>query len=237
MWSLSDFTVRSCCAHMNSQFYHTELTAWYHYLISLWDHGELAWTQCFITLDSQFEIIIWAHCEIMLYSHELTAFSHWTHGMISLSDLTVRSWWAHMKLNVLSHWTHSLISLWDHAVLIWTHSFIIPDKRYEIMICSHCEIMVHNLASALALRAPLVRLAEAALTASVESAVTGWPVHRCANVSPALSRHWRHAGGRANTSSVASHHDTLSLTKVSPRWWVSDTNSQTLSGIHNNTYQ
>ena len=63
-----------------------------------------------------------------------------------------------------------------------------------------------------------LRLAEAALTAS---AVTVWPVHRCANVSPALtvlSRHWRHAGGRANTSSVANHHDTLSLTKVSPRW-------------------
>ena len=52
-----------------------------------------------------------------------------------------------------------------------------------------------------------LRLAEAALTASVESAVTGWPVHRCANVSPALTalyRHWR--------------------------------NSQTLSGIHKNTY-
>ena len=74
--------------------------------------------------------------------------------------------------------------------------------------------MLHNIDVGL-------RLAEASLTASVESAVTGWPVHRCANVSPALtalSRHWRHAGGRANISSVASHHDTLSLTKVSPRW-------------------
>ena len=71
--------------------------------------------------------------------------------------------------------------------------------------------MLHNIDVGL-------RLAEAALT---ESAVTVWPVHRCANVSPALtglSRHWRHAGGRVNTSSVASHHDTLSLTKVSPRW-------------------
>ena len=67
-----------------------------------------------------------------------------------------------------------------------------------------------------------LRPAEAALTASVESAVTGWPVHRCANVSPALtvlSRHWRDAGGRANTSSVASHHDTFVVThQVSPRW-------------------
>ena len=146
IWSLTDLTVRSFCAHMSSQFYHTELTAWDYHLISLWYHGELAWTQCFITLDSQFEIIIWSHFEIMLYSHELTALSHWTHGMISLSDLTVRSWWAHMNSMFyhigLTVWDHYLISLWDHAVLIWAHSFITPDKRYEIMICSHCEIMV-----------------------------------------------------------------------------------------------
>ena len=51
--------------------------------------------------------------------------------------------------------------------------------------------MLHNIDVGL-------RLAEAMLTANVESAVTGWPVHRCANVSPALtalSRHWRDAGG------------------------------------------
>ena len=72
--------------------------------------------------------------------------------------------------------------------------------------------MLHNIGVGL-------RLAEAALT---ESAVTVWPVHRCANVSPALtalSRHWRDAGGRANTSSVASHHDTFVVThQVSARW-------------------
>ena len=76
--------------------------------------------------------------------------------------------------------------------------------------------MLHNIDVGLRLR-----LAEAALTASVESAVTGWPVHHCANVSPsltALSRHWRDAGGRADTSSVASHHDTFVVTKVSLRW-------------------
>ena len=78
--------------------------------------------------------------------------------------------------------------------------------------------MLHNIDVGL-------RLAEAALTASVESAVTGWPVHRCANVSPsltALSRHWRDAGGRANTSSVASHHDTFVVTHQSVTALVSE---------------
>ena len=109
-WSLSELTVKSCCAHMNSQFYHTELTAWDHHLISLWDHGELTGTQCFITLDSQYDIIIWSHCEIMLYSHELTVLSHQTHGMRSLSVLTVRSWWAHIN----SMFYHIGLTGWDH---------------------------------------------------------------------------------------------------------------------------
>ena len=68
-------------------------------------------------------------------------------------------------------------------------------------------------------------LAEAALTASVESAVTVWPVHRCTNVSPALtalSRHRRDAGGRAKTSSVASHHDTFVVTHQSVSALVSE---------------
>ena len=65
---------------------------------------------------------------------------------------------------------------------------------------------------------------------------------QCYVTLTALSRHWRDAGGAGNTRecdnsvdgptllSVASHHDTLSLTKVSPRWWVSDrpTNYYTL---------
>ena len=72
--------------------------------------------------------------------------------------------------------------------------------------------MLHNIGVGL-------RLAEAALT---ESAVTVWPVHRCANVSPALSRHWRDAGGRANTSSVASHHDTFVVTHQSVSALVSE---------------
>ena len=75
--------------------------------------------------------------------------------------------------------------------------------------------MLHNIGGGL-------RLAEAALT---ESAVTVWPVHRCANVSPALtalSRHWRDAGGRANTSSVASHHDTFVVTHQSVSALVSE---------------
>ena len=75
--------------------------------------------------------------------------------------------------------------------------------------------MLHNIGVGL-------RLAEAALT---ESAVTVWPVHRCANVSPALkalSRHWRDAGGRANTSSVASQHDTFVVTHQSVSALVSE---------------
>ena len=171
--SLSDLTERSCCTHMSLQLFHTELTAWYHYLISLWDHGELTWTQCLITLDSQYEIIIWSHCELMLYSYELTVLSHQTNGMRSWSVLTVRSWSAHMnlhfyhtRLTVWDHylislsdhgeltWTHSfyhirltvwyhyLISLWDHGQLTWTHSFITLESQYEIIIWSHCEIMV-----------------------------------------------------------------------------------------------
>ena len=75
--------------------------------------------------------------------------------------------------------------------------------------------MLHNIDVGL-------RLAEATLTANVESAVT---VHRCANVSPALtalSRHWRDAGGRANTSSVASHHDTFVVTHQSVTALVSE---------------
>ena len=70
-----------------------------------------------------------------------------------------------------------------------------------------------------------LRLAEAALTASVESAVSGWPVHCCANVSTALtalSRHWRDAGGWANTSSIASHHDTFVVTHQSVTALVSE---------------
>ena len=70
-----------------------------------------------------------------------------------------------------------------------------------------------------------LRLAEAALTVSVESAVTVWPVHRCANVSPALtplSRHWRDAGERTNTSSVASHHETFVVTHQSVTALVSE---------------
>ena len=57
---------------------------------------------------------------------------------------------------------------------------------------------------------------------------------QCYGTLTALSRHWRDAGGAGNTrecdNSVASHHDTLSLTRVSPRWWVSDkpTNYYTL---------
>ena len=61
-----------------------------------------------------------------------------------------------------------------------------------------------------------IRLAEAALTV--------WPDHRCANVGPALtalSRHWRDAGGRANTSS-ASHHDTFVVTHQSVSALVSE---------------
>ena len=68
--------------------------------------------------------------------------------------------------------------------------------------------MLHNIGVGL-------RLAEAALT---ESAVTVWPVHRCANVSPgltALSRHWRDAG-------VASHHDTFVVTHQSVSALVSE---------------
>ena len=57
---------------------------------------------------------------------------------------------------------------------------------------------------------------------------------QCYVTLTALSRHWRDAGGAGNTRecdnsvdgptllSVASHHDMLSLTRVSPRWWVSD---------------
>ena len=65
---------------------------------------------------------------------------------------------------------------------------------------------------------------------------------QCYGTLKAFSRHWRDAGGAGNTRecdnsvdgptllSVASHHDTLSLNKVSPRWWVSDrpTNYYTL---------
>ena len=72
--------------------------------------------------------------------------------------------------------------------------------------------MLHNIDVGL-------RLAEAALTASVESAVTG------CNVSPALtalSRHWCDAGGQANTSSVASHHDTFVVTHQSVTALVSE---------------
>ena len=54
---------------------------------------------------------------------------------------------------------------------------------------------------------------------------------QCYVTLTALSRHWRDAVGAGNTRecdnsvdgptllSVASHHDTLSLTRVSPRWW------------------
>ena len=48
---------------------------------------------------------------------------------------------------------------------------------------------------------------------------------QCANVSPALtalSRHWRDAGGWANTSSVASHHDTFVVTQQSVTALVSE---------------
>ena len=65
---------------------------------------------------------------------------------------------------------------------------------------------------------------------------------QCYVTLTALSRHWRDAGGAGNTRecdnsvdgptlfSVASHHDTLSLIRVSPCWWVSDrpTNYYTL---------
>ena len=61
--------------------------------------------------------------------------------------------------------------------------------------------MLHNIGVGL-------RLAEAALT---ESVVTVWPVHI-----------GRDAGGRAITSSVASHHDTFVVTHQSVTALVSE---------------
>ena len=157
---LSDLTVISWLAHTNSKFYHTRLTVWDHYLISLWDHGEL-------TVRSQF-------------------LSHMTHSMRSISDFTVRSWSAHMnsqfyhtRLTVWDHYLislgpfewlfslltfflrqmskvkdhstkiwrwilHDLFSLWDHGQLTWTHTFITLGSTYEIIIWSYCEIMVSS---------------------------------------------------------------------------------------------
>ena len=84
----------------------------------------------------------------MLCSHELIVLSHWTHGMRSSSDLTVRSWWAGMNSMFyhtwLTLWDHYLISLWDHAVLTWAHSFFTLNSRHDIIIWSHCEIMVSS---------------------------------------------------------------------------------------------
>ena len=130
------------------RFYHIWLTVWDHYLISLWDHGQLSWTHSFITLDSEYEIIMLPHCEIMLYWYELTVLSHQTNGMRSWSVLTVRSWSAHINSHFyhtrLTVWNHYLIPLWDHGQLMWTHSFITLDSQYEILIWSHCEIMVSS---------------------------------------------------------------------------------------------
>ena len=97
MRSLFVLTVRSWWAHMNSKFYHTRLTAWDQYLISLWDHGEITWTHSFITLDSWYEIIIWSQCEIRESSSKLIVLSHLIHSMKLLTDLTVISWWDRMN--------------------------------------------------------------------------------------------------------------------------------------------
>ena len=89
-------TVRSWSAHMNSCFYHTRLTVWDHYLIALWDHGQLTRTHAFITLGSQYDIIIWSHCEIMVSSHELTVFITYD----SQYEIII---WSHCEIMVSSH--------------------------------------------------------------------------------------------------------------------------------------
>ena len=181
-WSLSDLTVRSCCTHMNSQFYHTRHTVWDHNLFSLWDHGELTWTQCFITLDSHSEIINWSlsdltvrscctHMNSQFYHTRHTVWDHclfslWDHGELtltqcfitldsqneinnwSLSDLTVRSCCAHMNSEFYhtrhTVWDHHLFSLWDHGELTLTQCFIALDSQGEIINWSLSELTVRS---------------------------------------------------------------------------------------------
>ena len=69
---------------MNSQLYHTGLTIWDHYLTSQWDH---------------------VHMKPHIYHIGLTLWDHY------VPDLTMRSWWAHMRMNVVEciQWVRNVL--------------------------------------------------------------------------------------------------------------------------------